>query len=246
MKTGLSLDPRSKLVMVLVISSLAVWTRDLIILAFLFVLSAAACLLVGSSMAGVFKKWKYFLWLFLAMVIIQSLFSAEGEPLLAVDRYVLVSDAGLFMGGHTIIRFLIIMTSALVMLSSHSRAIIQGLVQWKVPYELAFMVSVAIRFLPLLQEEIMDMMTAIQLRGVNLKRIPLLRRLKTYAYLLMPMIASVLIKSRELSMAMELRAFRAYPTRTSYRTLTFAAPDYYVMAASGLVLAGTAWFIIFP
>lgn len=81
-KTALSLDPRSKLVMVLVISSLAVWTRDLLILTSLFVLSAAACLLVGSSMAGLLKKGKYFLWLFGAMVIIQSLFSARGEPLL--------------------------------------------------------------------------------------------------------------------------------------------------------------------
>lgn len=244
MKTALSLDPRSKLVMVLVISSLAVWTRDLLILTFLFVLSAAACLLVGSSMAGLLKKGKYFLWLFGAMVIIQSLFSARGEPLLSVDRYVLVSDAGLVMGGQTIIRFLIIMASARVLLSSHSRTIIQGLVQWKVPYELAFMVSLAIRFLPLLQEEITDMMTAIQLRGVNLKRIPLARRLKTYAYLLMPMIASVLMKSRELSMAMEMRAFRAYPTRTSYRRLTFTTPDYVVMAASGVVLVITAWFIV--
>lgn len=175
-KTALSLDPRSKLVMVLVISSLAVWTRDLLILTSLFVLSAAACLLVGSSMAGLLKKGKYFLWLFGAMIIIQSLFSARGEPLL--------------------------------------------------------------------QEEITDMMTVIQLRGVNLKRIPLARRLKTYAYLLMPMIASVLMKSRELSMAMEMRAFRAYPTRTSYRRLTFTTPDYVVMAASGVVLVITAWFIV--
>ena len=243
MKTGESLDPRTKLVLVLVVSSLAVWSRDIRILSFLFLVSLLACFWVGSDMGGLFKKLKRFLWIFVAMAIIQSIFISGGTPLLSVGRVVLVSDLGLLRGVQIVLRFLIIVSSALVMTSSHAREIIQGLVQWRIPYELAFMVSVAIRFLPLLQEEITDMLTAIQLRGVNLKQIPIPRRLKTYSYLLMPMIASVLMKSRDLSMAMEMRAFRAYPTRTSLRLLTFRNLDYGIMAISGLVLVLTVWLM---
>ena len=243
MKTGKSLDPRAKLVMVLVVSSLAVWSRDARILGFLFFLSLLACYWVGSDMGALLKKLKRFVWIFFAMAVIQSIFIAGGTPLIAVGRVVLVSDVGLMRGVQIVLRFLIIVSSALVMTSSHAREIIQGLVQWRIPYELAFMVSVAIRFLPLLQEEITDMLTAIQLRGVNLKQIPVPRRLKTYSYLLMPMIASVLVKSRDLSMAMEMRAFRAYPTRTSLRLLTFRRPDYVAMSISGLVLVFTIWLM---
>ncbi len=244
MKTGSSLDPRAKLVMVLVVSSLAVFTRDVGILAFLFLLSLLASLWVGSDLGGLVKKTRRFFWIFIAMAVIQSVFVSGGTPLLSIGPLVLVTDVGLVRGIQIVLRFLIIVTSALVMTSSHSREIIQGLVQWRIPYELAFMVSVAIRFLPLLQEEMTDMLTAIQLRGVNLKKIPVPRRLKTYSYLLMPMIASVLMKSRDLSMAMEMRAFRAYPRRTSLRILILEPLDYAVMIGSGLVLAITVYWML--
>jgi energy-coupling factor transport system permease protein len=243
LKTAASLDPRTKLVLVMVVSTLAVWSRDIRILSFLLAISLLACAWVGSDMGGLFKKVKRFIWIFVAMAVIQSLFTPGGTPWIAWGRITLISDLGLLRGAQIVLRFLIIVTSALVMTSSHAREIIQGLVQWRIPYELAFMVSVAIRFLPLLQEEITDMLTAIQLRGVNLKHIPIPRRLKTYSYLLMPMIASVLMKSRDLSTAMEMRAFRAYPTRTSLRQLAFGTLDYVVMACSGFVLIVTVWLM---
>jgi energy-coupling factor transport system permease protein len=42
----------------------------------------------------------------------------------------------------------------------------------RIPYEIAFMVSVAIRFLPLLTDEIKNVVTAVQLRGIELDKIP--------------------------------------------------------------------------
>ena len=47
------------------------------------------------------------------------------------------------------------------------------MIRFGVPYEIAFMVLMAIRFLPVLGEEVRDALTAIQLRGVKIKEIPL-------------------------------------------------------------------------
>jgi len=102
------------------------------------------------------------------------------------------------------------------------------------------MVTMAIRFLPLLRDEAVDMLTAIQLRGVNLKKIPLLRRLKMYSYLLAPLLISVLLKARDLSLAMEMRAFRAFPRRTSLRTLYLQPADYLVMAMATVFAVAVA------
>ncbi len=230
-----SIDPRTKLLIVLLISSLAVFIKDLGLLLLTLFLSIAVTLLLKANLMGVLKKIKTFLWVFIAIVVLQSIFTKDGTVILELFNIKFITDIGLTRGIQTILRFLIIITSAVIMTTSNSREIIQGLVQWKIPYELAFMVSVAIRFLPLIQEEVNDMMTAIQLRGVDIKRIPLMKRLKTYSYLLMPMITSVLLKSQELSVAMEMRAFRAFPQRTSYKNLELSKADYGYMLLSAII-----------
>ncbi|MBT9147882.1 MAG: Energy-coupling factor transporter transmembrane protein EcfT [Syntrophomonadaceae bacterium] len=230
-----SIDPRTKLLIVLLISSLAVFIKDLGLLLLTLFLSIAVTLLLKANLMGVLKKIKTFLWVFIAIVVLQSIFTKDGTVILELFNIKFITDIGLTRGIQTILRFLIIIASAVIMTTSNSREIIQGLVQWKIPYELAFMVSVAIRFLPLIQEEVNDMMTAIQLRGVDIKRIPLMKRLKTYSYLLMPMITSVLLKSQELSVAMEMRAFRAFPQRTSYKNLELSKADYGYMLLSAII-----------
>jgi energy-coupling factor transport system permease protein len=229
------LDPRTKLFVVMLISSLAVFVKDIYILLFVFCLTIGAAASLKIDLMGVVKKIKRLLYIFAAIVIIQSIFIKEGAVILQLMNITLITDIGLMRGIQTVLRFLIIISSAVIMTTSNSREIIQGLVQWKLPYELAFMVSVAVRFLPLLQEEVGDMMTAIQLRGIDLKKIPLIKRLKTYSYLLMPMISSVLLKSQELSVAMEMRAFRAFPHRTSYKVLRQKRVDYITMFISSAI-----------
>jgi energy-coupling factor transport system permease protein len=94
------------------------------------------------------------------------------------------------------------------------------------------MVSVAIRFLPLLTDEIKNVVTAVQLRGIELDRIPVRQRLKVYSYLIMPVVSGAIIKSRELATTMETRAFRAYPKRTSYMVLTMQRADHFIIFIS--------------
>lgn len=223
------LDPRTKLLFVILVSSLAVFVQYLPLMLIIFVICFVAAAAAGADLWGLLKKSRHFIFLFIAMVFLQSIFTQRGQMILQIGGISVLTDFGLLRGTQTIMRFLIIITSTLIMTTVNSRELIQGLVQWKIPFELAFMVSIAIRFLPLFKEEVSDMLTAIQLRGVNLKRVPLFRRLKLYSYLLMPLIASVLIKSQELSVAVEMRAFRAYPGRTSLKILRFGTLDYLMM-----------------
>lgn len=237
-----SLDPRTKLFMVLAISSLAVLLQDAYFLAVIWLYTLAILVLFKCDLSSMFYKMKRFIWVFVFMVFIQSIFTRDGESIVSLFNITLITDMGLRKGIQIVLRFLILISSALIVSTSNSREIIQALVMLKIPYELAFMVSVAIRFLPLLNEELTDITTAIQLRGVNLKDIPPLKRLKTYSYLLMPMISSVIIKSQELSVAMEMRAFRAYPRRTNYKLLVFKTVDYAYILVSLVFFASILLF----
>lgn len=243
LKTGLKgLDPRSKLVLVLCLSTLGVLIQDIRVLTAVLSVSTALSAASGSRLFALVKKFRRILWLFVAIAIIQSIFSPSGRVLVHLGGIKLVTVGGLYKGVAMVLRMSIVMVSATIMATSNSREIVQGLVQWRIPYEIAFMVSVAIRFLPLLTEEIKNVVTAVQLRGIELDKIPVRQRLKVYSYLIMPVVSGAVIKSRELATAMETRAFRAYPKRTSYMVLTMQRADYAVIIISMAVSIFTLIF----
>ena len=206
-------------------------THDLWKLLILGGLSVLIALIFGGNLQYL-RKMKRLLWIFIGLAIVQSIFLPTGRSLITIGDWPLLTLGGVLQGVYFLLRIVVIMIPATVMLSSSSREIVQGFVQLRIPYEIAFMVSVAIRFLPLLKEEITDSLVALQLRGIVLNRIPLGQRIKIYTYLVTPVLMGVIHKAQELSMALEMRAFRAYPTRTSYLELKLGVHDYLLMIGS--------------
>lgn len=246
LKTGLKeLDPRSKLVLVLCLSTLGVFIQDIWVLTAVISISMVLSAASGSRLFALVKKFRRILWLFVAIAIIQSIFSPSGRVLVNLGGIKLITVGGLYKGVAMVLRMSIVMVSATIMATSNYREIVQGLVQWRIPYEIAFMVSVAIRFLPLLTEEIKNVVTAVQLRGIELDKIPVRQRLKVYSYIIMPVVSGAVIKSRELATTMETRAFRAYPKRTSYMVLTMQRADYAVIIISIAVSILTLMFYFY-
>ena len=225
-------DPRTKMVLVMCITTLAVFFRDVFWMFGVLALAFGVSLYFKSETFSVMWKLRKFIWIFIGMIFIQSIFTAGGSDLITLGNITLLTTMGLYNGISILLRMMIIVVSATVLATSNSRDIVQGLYQWKIPYELAFMVSVAIRFIPMLREEALDMVTAIQLRGVDLEQVPLGKRIRIYSYLLLPMIASVLGKAKELAIAVEMRGFRASSNRTSFRTLNLRVNDYAIMGFS--------------
>lgn len=223
------LDPRTKIVMVLCVSTLAVFVQNIYLLSAVFSFTILITALIGGDLVLVVKKIGKMWYLFLLIVVLQSIFAHSGRILLEIDNFKFLTFGGIVLGIEFILRIFIIISSAAILLTSSSREIIQGMVQWKIPYEIAFMVSVAIRFLPLLSRELKDVITAVQLRGVDLYRIQIRKRLKIYYFIFTPVIIGAIRKAQKLSTAMETRAFRAYPNRTSYLILKMNNIDYWVI-----------------
>ncbi|GAB1476102.1 energy-coupling factor transporter transmembrane protein EcfT [Bacillota bacterium] len=235
-------DPRTKLIIIICMSSLAVLVNYPPLLAALFFISLMLLKLFGVSLRSVCKQMRALLAVVLFITLIQSLFGRGGRALITIGGVGLFTTGGVILALEFFLRMLIIFTSAGILSSCGSREIIQGLVQMKLPYEIAFMAALGIRFLPVFGEELRDARTAIQLRGVNIKALKFKQKLRVYAHLLQPVAAGALIKSRALSMSIEMRGFRSFPKRVSYRTLGLNALDYTVMAASILFTAGALAF----
>ena len=230
-------DPRTKLVVILAISLIALFCDDWRYLSAALALSVLLVLLFcgAGCLLGAMKKMKGLFLLFCSIAIMQSIFTPGEHALVHIGSVKIISLEGLLLGAMFFLRILAIMIAAILIATEDSRNTIQAFIQWKMPYEIAFMCALAIRFLPLFGEELRSSLVSIQLRGVNLKQVPRGKRVYLYVSLLMPAINGMVAKAKDMSMVMEMRGFRAYEQRTSYLTLRLTGKDYGVMLLTVLI-----------
>lgn len=238
-----ALDPRTKLLLVLSVSSLSIFVGGplsqlgLILLAWLL-----ATYLGGEPQRMLRRLWRLF-WVILPLVFLQSVFASTGTTLLRLGGLSLLTTGGLLSGWLMLTRLAVVLVAASILQTASPRDIVQALIQCRIPYELAFMVMLAARFLPLLSEEVQDSLVALQLRGIEPEKLRLRGRLQIYVYLLLPVAVNTLIRAEQLSLAMELRAFRAFPGRTSYRQLRLQRHDIvWMVCCAATTLAILLWF----
>lgn len=97
----------------------------------------------------------------------------------------------------------------------------------KVPvHEIAMMMSIALRFIPILLEETDKIMKAQMARGADFETGGLLKRAKSLIPLLVPLFVSAFRRANDLAMAMEARCYRGGDGRTKMKPLRYASRDY--------------------
>ena len=107
----------------------------------------------------------------------------------------------------------------------------------RIPYMYSFAFISAIRFTPILAEELQTIMDAQRSRGLELDRGNPIKRIRRYIPILVPLIVNVLRRSYELAEAMEVKCFGASKKRTFLRELEMKPRDYIVLAITLLSLA---------
>ncbi len=228
---GMNLDPRTKLIIALCITTLAIIYNTAGALLLLLVATVGILFLFGIDLRQVAISLKPYFYLLLVLFLAQCIFTPGGEVLLAIGPVRLLGSKGLLLGISVVLRLLVVIAAAILLTTGNSRDFITGLVQWKVPYEIAFMVSVTIRFLPIFRDEFINVVTAVQLRGVELKQVPWGKKVNLFRHLFFPVVYGAILKAQQLSVAMEARGFRAYPQRTYLRQLYLNRWDYGLMLA---------------
>jgi energy-coupling factor transport system permease protein len=231
------LDPRVKLLILMVLSSVALILRSpfkigmtLMLVMFMLVAGEVKC-------SEIYGKIKSMLGLVLVLFVSQCVFNRSGTPLLVIQNFTLATQGGLETGIVVSLRLCIILLTALVILTGEPRDYILAMTQSGIPYEIAFMSLAALRFIPMLREEAQDVLCAVQMRGTRLKKSGFKHKAKVYTSIMIPIIAGAIHRSEQLSIAMEARGFRAYPKRTSMRRLQFHTRDVIYLAVFSIVLS---------
>jgi energy-coupling factor transport system permease protein len=133
----------------------------------------------------------------------------------------------------------------MVLLTSPPQELVAGLTEVGLPFSIAFIFTTAFRFVPLLFENRRVIQQASMLRGIEGQRGGLIRRAKGFVTTIVPLITSSLRRTNDLEIAIESRAFGAFPTRTHYRSRTFGSAEKQQMILASVIIMGVAVLLRF-
>ena len=109
-------------------------------------------------------------------------------------------------------------------------------------HEISMMMSIALRFIPILMEETDKIMKAQMARGADFESGSLINRAKSLIPLLVPLFVSAFRRANDLAMAMEARCYRGGEGRTKMKPLVYKRRDAVAYLVIVLYLAATVVF----
>lgn len=245
------LDPRTKLLSTLLfVVSLFVaenWLGYLLAAAFL-----GACIhLSGVPLSYMLRGLKAVLFLLLFSVVF-NLFLTPGDLLVQIG-FLKITRQGLVQAVYMAARLvLLIVGSSLMTFTTTPTSLTDGMERGlgflkvvKVPvHEIAMIMSIALRFIPILTEETDKIMKAQMARGADFETGGLIKRAKAMAPLLVPLFISAFRRATDLAMAMEARCYHGGEGRTKMFPLQYARRDRLAYSLVALYLAlmfATTW-----
>ena len=180
-----------------------------------------------------------------------NLFLTPGDPVLKIGIFQITAQ-GIKMAIHMACRLsLLIIGSGIMTLTTTPNQLTDGMetgLRWMkrlhVPvHEIAMMMSIALRFIPILMDEANRIMVAQQARGADFKSGSLIRRAKALIPLLVPLFVSAFRRANDLAMAMEARGYHGGEGRTKMNPLIYRRRDIiaYLIIAGYLVMMFLVW-----
>lgn len=169
----------------------------------------------------------------LLLTVVFNLFLTPGEPWLSVWKLTITREGvrmALTMAGRLT---LLVVGSSVMTLTTTPNNLTDGMEKglrplklFRVPvHEVAMMMSIALRFIPILMEETDKIMKAQIARGADFESGNLIKRAKALVPLMVPLFISAFRRANDLAMAMEARCYRGGDGRTKMKPLIYAGRD---------------------
>lgn len=169
----------------------------------------------------------------LMITVVFNIFLTPGTPLIKIWKLT-VTEEGLLQAAFMAIRLsMLIVGSSVMTLTTTPNNLTDGMEKGLSPlkklhvpvHEVAMMMSIALRFIPILMEETDKIMKAQQARGADFDSGNLIQKAKSLVPLLVPLFISAFRRANDLAMAMEARGYRGGEGRTKMKPLIYQKQD---------------------
>lgn len=175
------------------------------------------------------------------LFLAQLFFVREGKILLALPFGLYITDAGLSFSLLFVLRLVaatmpLAMMLSITRMSDISNALVRGT---GIPYKYAFVLTTAIRLIPLFADEMAEIMEAQIARGVEFDTKNFFKKLRLILPLCVPLLISSVRKIEDGAISAELRGFNLRNRNSGYKRYPFGVGDAAVLALCALVMAAS-------
>lgn len=226
------MDPRAKILGVIFLLTGIFMVKTLLMFSFWFIILFSLTLFSKISLSVILRSAKPVIILVLFTVFIHIFFT-KGQILYSLG-FITITLEGIQMGIHMGLRLLLlVLYASLLTLTTSPMELADGLEKLFTPFkkvgfpahELAMMMTIALRFIPTLLDETDRIMKAQLARGADLDRGSILKRLKAFIPVLVPLFVIVFQRAEDLALAMESRCYKGGRGRTRMNPLHWSKGD---------------------
>ena len=241
------LDPRSKLLSMMLLILIVFWANNSITNLILFIATGIFIALSGVSISFFIQGLKSMFFLIAFTTLFQFFFISSGNVIFEF-WFVRITDYALQQAGIIFCRFVLIiffstlltLTTMPLSLASAVEGLLSPLKKVKVPvHEIGLMLSMSLRFVPTLMDDTTRIINAQKARGVDFDEGSIVQKVKALIPILIPLFATSLKRADSLAIAMEARGYQGGKGRSQYRQLKWSFKDtltIFVILALGFCL----------
>ena len=170
----------------------------------------------------------------LLFTVVMNLFLTDGGETLVQFGIFTITENGLRTSVFMAVRLMYLVAGSSIMtfttspngLTDGMEKLLHPLNRFNVPvHEVAMMMSIALRFIPILLEETDKIMKAQQARGADFESGNIIQRAKAMVPILVPLFVSAFRRANDLAMAMEARCYHGGEGRTKMKPLHYHGRD---------------------
>lgn len=241
------LDPRSKLIALVLLTIVIFAVTDFKIIALIFLGSLCLWLTAKLPLSILFSYMKFLGSLLIILIILQALFYPGQTILLKplIPHWVpllgglgKINKEGIIFG--IVLSFRLITLICLMPLVTFTTPIEKftlGLIKLGLPYTVAYTATTALNMIPILQAELGVIMDAQRLRAFQtFENGKFVEKIKAYPTLVIPLIIGSMRSAQLMGVAMDSKAFGANKDRTFLEDIVLKPQDWLFMFAVGLLV----------
>ena len=171
----------------------------------------------------------------LLFTVVLNIFFTPGEHTIVKWAFINITWEGIFfaieMGTRLILLIvgssLLTLTTSPIQLTDGIESLLMPFTKIHVPaHEIAMMMSISLRFIPILLEETDKIMKAQTARGADFETGNIMQRAKAMIPIMVPLFISAFRRAEDLAMAMEARCYQGGKGRTRMNSLQYTSKDY--------------------
>lgn len=238
------MDARMKLVVTVMLIAALFLCKNFFSIALIVCFTAVIILISRISVKTIFKSLKPLLFVIVITAVI-NLFYGTGDPI--AEFYIFkITASGIYRAMFIVFRIsMLIIIGSMLTYTTSPTDLTDALERLFKPLKyigidvhmIAMIMTIALRFIPTLVEEIDKITAAQKSRGADMESGNIIRRVKALMPVLIPLFISSFRRARELAYAMECRCYRGGAGRTKMKVTKMHTADY---AALAVALAVTA------